>query len=243
MITNNYNRDQQALALQGQITDRFTRAVEQLGQPGPQKIDVRMGAIYALQRIMRDSEDDQAAVVDILCAFIRVHSQVSDEPESRFPAAPPADIQAAMTVLARRVPGRGDESRLVLSFSNFGRAVLPAGKFAGADLVGADLRDADLHDADLSGANLDAAYLHGTDLSGAVLIDVQMKSNANGVNLNGADLRGAHLSADLIEADLSGANLIGADLSGANLKGADLQCVKTDQTTSLPLGTELPNCP
>ncbi|MFI5496709.1 hypothetical protein [Actinoplanes sp. NPDC051859] len=58
VITNNYNREQQALALQGQITDRFTKAVEQLGQPGRQKIDVRLGAIYALQRIMRDSAAD-----------------------------------------------------------------------------------------------------------------------------------------------------------------------------------------
>lgn len=37
---------------QGQVTDRYTKAID---QPGPDKIDVRIGGINALQRIARDS--------------------------------------------------------------------------------------------------------------------------------------------------------------------------------------------
>ncbi|MEV4661982.1 hypothetical protein AB0J85_08515 [Micromonospora echinofusca] len=78
--TSEANREQHRLTAQGQITDRFTKAVEQLGQPGAEKVDDRLGAIYALARIMRDSAVDQPAVVDILAAFIRVHAPAPTRP-------------------------------------------------------------------------------------------------------------------------------------------------------------------
>src|SRR4051812_24926990 len=39
----------------GQLTERFTRAIDQLGSTS---LDVRLGGIYALERIARDSADD-----------------------------------------------------------------------------------------------------------------------------------------------------------------------------------------
>jgi hypothetical protein len=43
------------LTEQGQVTDRFTKAVEQLGSD---KLDVRIGGVYALERVARDSAID-----------------------------------------------------------------------------------------------------------------------------------------------------------------------------------------
>ena len=40
------------LTEQGQVTDRYTKAIEQLGSD---KLDVTIGGIYALERIARDS--------------------------------------------------------------------------------------------------------------------------------------------------------------------------------------------
>jgi hypothetical protein len=60
-----------ALSRQGQVTDRYTRAVEQLGS---YRIEVRIGGIYALERIARDSKRDHPAVMEVLAAFARVHS-------------------------------------------------------------------------------------------------------------------------------------------------------------------------
>jgi hypothetical protein len=40
------------LTEQGQVTDRYTKAIEQLGSD---KLDVRIGGIYALERIVWDS--------------------------------------------------------------------------------------------------------------------------------------------------------------------------------------------
>jgi hypothetical protein len=59
------------LTQEGQITDRYTRAVEQLGSD---KLDVRLGGIYALERIAKDSERDHPTVVEVLSAFVREHS-------------------------------------------------------------------------------------------------------------------------------------------------------------------------
>src|ERR1700733_5599446 len=40
------------LSREGQVTDRYTKAIEQLGS---EQISVRIGGIYALERIARDS--------------------------------------------------------------------------------------------------------------------------------------------------------------------------------------------
>ena len=212
-ITNDANREQHRLAEQGQITERFTKAVEQLGQPGPDKIDVRLGAIYALERIMRDSAEDHPAVVQVLAAFIRVHAPAptasptrsEDLAEPTPPPPPPVDIQAALTVLGRRNTDRdrlGD--RLNLARTN---------------LAGADLSGADLSTADLSGANLAGADLFGADLSGANLADADLGgTNLTAALLNDADLR----YADLANAELRSALLFGANLAEADLRHADL---------------------
>ena len=53
------------------MTDRYTKAIEQLGSD---KLDVRIGGIYALERIARDSPRDHPTVMEVLSAFIRDHS-------------------------------------------------------------------------------------------------------------------------------------------------------------------------
>ena len=57
-ITQEVATKSQDLTRQGQITDRFTKAIVQLGEQGPEKLAVRLGGIYALERIARDSERD-----------------------------------------------------------------------------------------------------------------------------------------------------------------------------------------
>ena len=56
------------LTQQGQITDRYTKAIEQLGSDKP---EVRLGGIYALERIAKDSAPDGATIAEVLTAFIR----------------------------------------------------------------------------------------------------------------------------------------------------------------------------
>ena len=60
-----------ALTERGQVTDRYTKAIEQLGS---EKLDVCIGGIYALERVARDSTRDHPTLMEVLTAFIRVHS-------------------------------------------------------------------------------------------------------------------------------------------------------------------------
>ena len=68
---------------QGHITDRYTKAIEQLGSDN---LDVRLGGIYALERLAQDSpQRDQPTVVEVLGAFIREHSRRHDSPQRDQP--------------------------------------------------------------------------------------------------------------------------------------------------------------
>lgn len=196
---------------EGQITDRYTKAVEQLASPS---VDVRLGAIYALQRIAVDSPKDRLTVRNVLAAFVRDHDFCTAQPPATQCAAPitdlvlarsskllPADVYAALTTASSLSTGKDDLADF--SESRFPRVYFPQG---------ADLRYADLHDADLTFAGLYKVNLMFVDASGACLT----AANLTGADLSHADLRGA---------DLSLAQLSGANLSGADLRGADLRSV------------------
>ena len=59
------------VAREGQVTERFSRAIEHLGNDS---LDVRLGAIYALERIARDSRQDHGPIMEILTAYVREHA-------------------------------------------------------------------------------------------------------------------------------------------------------------------------
>ena len=56
------------VAQEGQITERFTRAIEQLGS---ERMAVRLGGIYALERIANDSDKDYWPIMETLTAYVR----------------------------------------------------------------------------------------------------------------------------------------------------------------------------
>jgi hypothetical protein len=144
------------LTEQGQVTDRYGKAIEQLGSD---KLDVRIGGIYALERVARDSRRDQPTVVEVLAAFIREHSRElwpqpgpDDDDDEVLGRLTRPDVQAAATVLRRRDRER-DVRRIDLSGANLSRADL-AGEvsrtiFRASAVLGADFRDADFRHADL----------------------------------------------------------------------------------------------
>jgi len=144
---------------EGQITDRFTKAIEQLGATDPkgnQKLDVRLGGNYSLERIANDSEKDHWPIIEVLCTYVRVHAPVqlkqlhqAKQTPTEQPSMSP-DIQAILTVLARRNRSYEKPTQFL-------------------NLMETDLRRADLRSADLSGANLWSADLRGARLMWADL--------------------------------------------------------------------------
>jgi uncharacterized protein YjbI with pentapeptide repeats len=228
-------REQVAVAQEGQITERFTRAVDQLGQPRPDQLDVRLGGIYALERIAHDSPTHRLAVVEILTAFIRTHAPWpprlpgqyrADAPIEHVPSlqARAPDIQAALTVIGRR-PTQEDDPPLDLDQTDLRKAHLIDADLTRAELDNADLTRAQFMSVDLTmawllGVNLTEAQVTNSDLTEAHLI----AANLTRANLGATKLRLADLGfAKLGEASLRGADLTRAWLLAATLTKAQLQ--------------------
>jgi uncharacterized protein YjbI with pentapeptide repeats len=214
-------RDQLALAEQGQITDRFTRAVEQLD--ASRSLAVRLGGLYALERIARDSRADRATVAEVLCAYVRTASrepQAVAEGISEGPDA--ASIQEAEAAEPMSLTGRAPDVQVAVTI--LGRWEQRLGEApAELDLHGADLRGADLPGAQLQGANLEKAQLQWARLAGAQL----QRARLGRAQLQHADLRTAQLGgATLQEAQLQHALLLDARLQHADLTDARLRRAK-----------------
>jgi hypothetical protein len=217
------SRQQLRLAEQGQTTERYGRAVEQLGSPA---LDVRVGGIYALERIMRDSPPDQPAIMDVLQAFIRVHSATRGRPpaitkvtaERLLPAAP-ADIQAALNVIVRRDHHHDGGRTIDLSYTKLFGADLSDAYLVGAELEGADLTGATMFRANLTNAHLLSANLSFTACRWANFTDAGMvkavlvNTFAYNANFNGADLAYATLNRTFLD----GTTFKGADLTNARI--------------------------
>lgn len=229
-----YTARNHRLSQEGQVTDRYTKAIEQLGSDKP---SVRIGGIFALERIALDSARDHPTVMEVLCAFLREQpassrpggslalflSRQPTSPEDGTPAAQeatlpdmPQDVRAAITVIARRYTYRDgfrDGQGLDLEGAHLVRANLENALLTNANLSKTVLRDANMSVTNLNGANLNGADLRSADLRGAAL---------RGAHLSGANLR----DADLITADLESATLDGADLRGVCLFFANLNNAK-----------------
>ncbi len=222
-------RDRQVAERQlaGQLIERYTRAVNQLGSD---TADVRLGGIYALERLAGGFPEEQPAVVEMLSAFVREHTRLGRPGNRRCKSAadgPETDIQAAINVLGR-LPARDGVLRADLT---------------GADLAGARLDRANFTRARLDGVNLAGARLVEANLTRAGLVGVNLRT----ARLDGADLTGALLDrANLTDARLEGADLTGAWLDGVDLTGAvpltqeQLEVAHGDAATVLPVGFTRP---
>jgi hypothetical protein len=197
-------RQQLEVAGQEQASERFARALDQLGS---EQLDVRLGGIYGLERIAArgaeaataaagayrppGSDDppgpgwwtaqDRVQVFEILSAYVRTTSHrpavgpaTSTDLQVRQP-----DVHAAVVALARRTVLAGDPP-LDLTGSLLPETRLGWARLTGADLRGADLRGTSLQHAELAGAHLEQALLCGTQFQGA--------------DLSGAHLAGAQAS-------------------------------------------------
>jgi hypothetical protein len=167
-----------ALSRRGQITERFTRAVDQLSS---NSLAVRLGGIYALARIADESKTEYRPVIWILAAYVREHSRwLPPEPEMANPDdAPPEateDIKAIVGVLRDRDVARyegNDPIRILLGHTNLRGSHAPEIRLIRADLSGAQLQQTNLRDAELQKADLRGANLIGADLSGAKLSEAR----------------------------------------------------------------------
>jgi hypothetical protein len=177
------DREQVELTREGQVTGRYVEAIKLLSS---EDLTQRLGGIYALERIMRDSEKDFSTVVKVLAAFVRTRSPLPSTAGDS--GGPGLDVQAALTVLARR----------------------PQVKSVTVDLSRTDLRGADLRYANLNGCNLRDARLEKAKLDYASL----NRANLSGATLDKATFT----RAQLIETYLNVKSMVDADLTFAAIE-------------------------
>lgn len=75
------------------MTDRYTKAIDQLRSD---KLDERIGGIYALDRVARDSFTDHPTAIDVVAAFIREHLQAQWSPHGPDEGRTRPDVQATL---------------------------------------------------------------------------------------------------------------------------------------------------
>jgi hypothetical protein len=208
-----------------QYGDVFNRAVEQLGArrdvseiveisdglAGAKKqtltrteanLEHRLGAIYLLERIARDSAHDYWPVMEVLCAYIR--NPQNNEAARNFAATedriidylkwledlplPRADVQTAIDVIGRRRTKILNEARqlnfLDLRETNLQRANFGAGRFSfalftGARLESAAFTESHLQGASFLGATLDDASFEGAHLDAACFFETDLRRVRN----------------------------------------------------------------
>ncbi len=193
-----------------QISDRFAKAVEMLSS---EKMEVRLGALYALERIALDSKEDHPVIFELITSYIRLKSPYEYEEVSLDETYEcrdlQHDVQVALTIIGRRNIAF-DKDSMDLSYTN-------------------------LEAANLVHADLGAVNLQGCALRFAILTDANLKK----ANLYDCDLRQARLwRTDLRGANVQNVQLSGTDLWGARLKGASVK--DHSLSTALLTGTELP---
>lgn len=231
---------------EGQITERWTHAVAQLGAD---RLATRLGGIYALERIAKDSPRDRRQMVEVLSAYVRENAQVgpdwpawrmmrAEEASTVRPEADaldrlraPADIQAILTVLGRRTHSEAagdppvDLRDTDLRHANLSELHFEGAILDGANLAHVNLMDAVLDRASFSHANLRSALMSDASLQEAWLGGAAMEwASLSRANLSYANLSSTHLEhARFLETNLHWANLAHARLDNAWLSQADLE--------------------
>ena len=239
------------------LNERYQQGAEMLGSD---VLSVRLGGIYALQRLASEHPAIyHIQIMKLFCSYVRNPPQSTNEgSEPALVTEPEAiggrrqegaqireDIQAVMAAIG----GRGD----------IGIAIERREKFT-LDLHGADLSGARLSGANLAGADLSHGNLHhvsffdttpsGPDLStpipsGPNQPPARMEIPGSFIPLDfvGVENRRANLSGtNLNGADLSHAFLLGADVSGARLVEATLsncQLIRANLRQTVLLGADL----
>lgn len=168
------------LSRQGQVSDRYIKAIEQLSNENP---DIRIGGIYALYQTTRDAPEYQDTAIEVLAAYIKNRAPWSNtrQPASQSPPAtgqtdamlPQQDTRNALTVLHNLVKS-ANKAGLDLSHTNLAGADLIEMYLVDANLTGTNLCGAKLNKADLTGADLRGAELTNAELYGANLTDVRV---------------------------------------------------------------------
>ncbi|MET8993739.1 pentapeptide repeat-containing protein [Amycolatopsis sp. NPDC004169] len=170
-------------ATERRVTELYTKAVEQLGSA---KAPVRLGGLYALERLGETQKSQRSTIVNVICAYLRMRYALPAEPAAGAPAEHHDRYEdrmqeAQVRFTAQRILRR---HRQPLTRPNL--------FWAGVTI---DLSEADLRTMDFASVDFELANLSGAKLAGANLIEADLRgANCAGTDLSEADLTDARVS-------------------------------------------------
>ena len=209
------SNNQTDLAQQTLMNERYQKGSEMLGNA---ILSVRLGGIYALERLAKEFPDRyHVEVMKLFCAFVRFPSH-DPMVESKLVGGERTtlirqDVQAALD-------GIGNRTEADVALEERARYKLD---LAGVVLLGANLESANFSGIDLRSANLAGSALRHINLSGANLREAVLSSpsvDEDGGSMVFAPRLGRET--DLAYANLSNAILVRADVRAVLLQNADL---------------------
>ena len=253
---------------EGLITDRINKAVEGLGTEKTVKadgeertepnIEVRIGALYALERISQDSERDHKRIMEILCAYIRENSAISTA--NSVPSPPffstSSDLPTVTKWVSDMVAFKGKElwpwckrqkprTDIQAALDVLGRRSSEKRIFEAQDSQ---------HDTqsrfvfDFAPASIEstaketAEWIKECDRYAGYRLDLR-ETNLQGADLSGLDFNGARLNGSKLNGacmegtQLNGAQMWACEFQGATMKRA--QFIGADLRTTKFLGSDL----
>jgi hypothetical protein len=218
------------LSQQGQVTDRYTKAIAQLGD---ENLDVRLGGIFALERLANDSRRDHPTVVEVLSAFVRERANparpekptVAEVLQVIFGGSNSIGTATIDAPSPKNVPTVREMQDVYSALRVLGRLPVRAG------VKRAELPLARLAVANFEEANLTAAVFIRSTLTRSYFKNAKLKQ----ASFFRADLTGANFeSADIRNATFQGATLLGVNFVAADLMGATLSLAYWNSETTWP---------
>ena len=240
---------QATTAQQGLLNERYQKGAEMLGS---KVLSVRLGGIYALQRLAEEWPDQyHIQIMRLFCPFVRLPTRDQSLESGQAVIEPGTllgirqDVEAVMQMIGSRAKSRITLERTADFKLDLRGADLPTAQFLDADLSNAMFHNSNLSGANFANIDLTDSFLSYSDLSQAQFHNVTFtRTRLGSANLSGAMLQDADLSrTSFHKANLSGANLLqsqsirgdlsgcqsvgtrrlnGANLSRASFLGADL---------------------
>jgi hypothetical protein len=94
------SQEQLRINERGHVTERLTRAVDQLASDSR---PAQVGAIYALERLAQDHEELRSTFLEIVSAYVREHAPCTAQRDRSWlrQRRMRVDLQVALTVLSR----------------------------------------------------------------------------------------------------------------------------------------------
>jgi uncharacterized protein YjbI with pentapeptide repeats len=210
------NVDKQDLDRERQMTDRFSKAIEHLAD---EKQSIRLGGLFELERISKDSPKDFSSAMEVISSFIREKSpfqkttydekkeneiiylnikyrKYQDLTEEEKNYVLPEEIKLALKIIGRReIKSETDHKVLNLRGININKADLSNLEFSDVDFSGSNLYGVNFRESKLLNANLSDSILYNCNFYKGKIFDSEITNS---------DLRQAKfLETEISNSDLS----------------------------------------